>query len=476
VRIKLILPALEEATSPFFRPIKYSLFPPLGLMTLAAYAAPDDEIDVCDGHVGPVPTDDEPDLVAIETYITSAARAYELADLYRSRGVHVALGGLHASSLPDEAAAHADTVFVGPGEDTWPAFLADFRVGRPQRRYVSTRRTLDGAPRPRRDVVDLRRYLVPNALTVSRGCPHSCDFCYKDAFFAGGRSFYTMKVDRALAEIDELKGRHLYFLDDNLLADERFARNLFAGMRGAGRVWQAAGTVEAVLRPGLIEAAAAAGLRSLFVGFETLDADSLTEQGKTHNIGRDYDEAVHRLHAAGVMINASFVFGMDHHGPDVFDRTVAWAVSRGIETSTFHLLTPYPGTRLYARMAAAGRITTRDWNRFDTRHAVISHPRMTATELEAGYDRARRDFYRWGSIARGSLARSTPGEALRHAAYQIGWKKLGPVWDAAIRVKRLADARPWLERVLAAASTGTAPAASAAASSPETAPGGPAVS
>src|SRR5450759_2477969 len=106
MRIKLILPALEEATSPYFRPIKYSLFPPLGLMTLAAYAGPDDEVEVCDEHVGEVRTDDAPDLVAIETYITSAYRAYELADLYRSRGVHVCLGGLHASSLPDEAARH----------------------------------------------------------------------------------------------------------------------------------------------------------------------------------------------------------------------------------------------------------------------------------------------------------------------------------------------------------------------------------
>ena len=149
MRMKLILPALEEATSPFFRPIKYSLFPPLGLMTLAAYASDTDDVAVCDEHVQAVRTDDEPDLVAIETYITSAYRAYELADLYRSRGVHVCLGGLHATSLPDEAAQHADTVFIGPGEDTWPAFLADFRVGRPQARYSSRRRSLEGAPRPR---------------------------------------------------------------------------------------------------------------------------------------------------------------------------------------------------------------------------------------------------------------------------------------------------------------------------------------
>jgi radical SAM superfamily enzyme YgiQ (UPF0313 family) len=140
---------------------------------------------------------------------------------------------------------------------------------------------------------------------------------------------------------------------------------------------------------------------------------------------------------------------MDCHGPDVFDRTVEWAVSRGVETATFHILTPYPGTRLHARMAAQGRILTNDWNLYDTRHAVFAHPRMAGEQLEAGYHRARREFYGWGSILRGSLARETTGERVRHAAYAIGWKKLEPVWDAAIRLRRLAAARPALEGVLA---------------------------
>jgi radical SAM superfamily enzyme YgiQ (UPF0313 family) len=461
VKVKLILPALEEATDPHFRPIKYSLFPPLGLMTLAAYLDPDDEVEICDEHVADTRTDDMPDLVAIQTYITSVHRAYELADLYRSRGSHVVLGGLHPTALPEEAAVHADTIVLGPSERAWPEFLADLRAGTPRARYRSSTRTLDGTPMPRRDLVDLTRYLVPNSLVVSRGCPYSCDFCYKDSFYTGGRSFYTMAVDRALAEIESMRGRHLYFLDDNLLADERFARNLFAGMRGGRRLWQGAGTVESVLRPGLVEAAAESGLRSLFVGFETLDQTALTDQGKSHNVGRDYDEAVKRLHAAGVMVNASFVFGMDHHGLDVFDRTVEWAISRGIETATFHILTPYPGTRLYARMAAQGRIITRDWRRYDTRHAVIRHPLMRTDQIEAGYERARQDFYRWGSILRGAAARETLGESARHAAYQIGWKKLGWVWDTAIRLKRLADARPALERVLASVSASGAPAPAA---------------
>ena len=130
----MILPALTEATSPFWRPIKYSLFPPLGLATLAGYLD-DDEVELQDEHVETLDLSDTPDLVVIQVYITSAYRAYRLADHYRARGAYVVLGGLHVTSLPDEAAAHADTIFTGPGEDTWPRFLADFRRGQPERVY-----------------------------------------------------------------------------------------------------------------------------------------------------------------------------------------------------------------------------------------------------------------------------------------------------------------------------------------------------
>ena len=138
MKVKMILPALTEAKSPFFRPIKYSLFPPLGLATLAAYLDPGDEVTIVDEHVEELDLADEPDLVVIQVYITSAYRAYQLADHYRGRGAYVALGGLHVTALPDEAAVHADTVFLGPGEDIWPQFLADYRAGRPGQRSSST--------------------------------------------------------------------------------------------------------------------------------------------------------------------------------------------------------------------------------------------------------------------------------------------------------------------------------------------------
>ncbi|WP_203835859.1 B12-binding domain-containing radical SAM protein [Winogradskya humida] len=448
MRVTMILPALTEATSPLFRPIKYSLFPPLGLATLAGYLGPDDEVRIVDEHVERADlADDRPDVVVIQVYITSARRSYELADRYRARGVFVALGGLHVTSLPDEAAAHADAIFLGPGEDTWPQFLADYRRGEAASRYESTTRTLQGLPPIRRDLIKRERYLVPNSIVVSRGCPHHCDFCYKDAFFEGGKSYYTQAVDDALAEIDRLPGKHLYFLDDHLFGNRRFAEALFEGMKGMGRVWQAASTVDAVLAPGLVEKAYAAGLRSMFVGFETVNEANLTEQRKRQNVGRDYDAVARRLHDAGVMVNASFVFGMDGDGPDVFGRTVDWAVGAGLETATFHIMTPYPGTALYKRMQADDRIVHHDWDLYDTRH-VVHRPRgMTPEQLEAGYWQAYRDFYRWGNIWRGAAAKPLP-DRMRHLAYAGGWKKFEPLWDALIRSRQVLRALPLLETTL----------------------------
>src|SRR4249920_1212340 len=137
LRVTFVLPALTEATGPFWRPIKYSLFPPLGLATLAAYLRPDDEAVIVDEHVEPLRTDDRPDLVVIQVYITNAYRAYRIADAYRARGCFVALGGLHVTSLPHEAMLHADAIFLGPGEQTFPQFLDELRDGRPQKIYRS---------------------------------------------------------------------------------------------------------------------------------------------------------------------------------------------------------------------------------------------------------------------------------------------------------------------------------------------------
>jgi radical SAM superfamily enzyme YgiQ (UPF0313 family) len=449
LRVKFILPALKEATDPYWRPVKYALFPPLGLATLAAYLSPDDEAEIVDEHVDTLTIDDTPDLVVIQVYITNAYRAYKIADHYRSRGAFVCLGGLHVTSLPEEASAHADSIFLGPGEQTFPLFLAEFRDGVARTVYASTTgRTLERIPPVRRDLIHRSAYLVPNSIVVTRGCPQHCSFCYKDAFFEGGKGFYTQRVDEALAEIERLPGRHLYFLDDHLLGDRRFANSLFDGLKGMNRLFQGAATVDSILRGDLIERAAEAGLRSIFVGFETLAPENLRLSNKRQNLGRDYRAVADRLHSLGIMINGSFVFGMDGDGEDVFRRTVDWAIDHGITTATFHIQTPYPGTRLYAEMIQQNRMTTDDWNLYDTRHVVYRPARLRPETLKEGYDWAYREFYTWSSIARASLHHGTLKHQAKHFFYAAGWKKFEPLWDLMIRGRQLARMTPLLESVL----------------------------
>jgi radical SAM superfamily enzyme YgiQ (UPF0313 family) len=255
-------------------------------------------------------------------------------------------------------------------------------------------------------------------------------------------------VDAALAEIDRLPGRHLYFLDDHLLGDRRFARALFDGMRGMERLFQGAATVDSVLRDDLIERAADAGLRSLFVGFESLTPGNLARSNKRQNLGREYSAVTDRLHRLGIMINGSFVFGMDDDDGDVFRRTVDWAIEHGITTATFHIQTPYPGTRLFAKMVEQDRLVTHNWDLYDTRHVVFRPARMTPETLKAGYDWAYTEFYRWSSIARASLSHGTVKHQAKHFFYAAGWKRFEPLWNLMIRAKQLRCMTPLLESVL----------------------------
>jgi radical SAM superfamily enzyme YgiQ (UPF0313 family) len=180
-----------------------------------------------------------------------------------------------------------------------------------------------------------------------------------------------------------------------------------------------------------------------------MNVTNLRGQHKIQNVDCDYDRAIRRLHDLGVMVNASFVFGMDDDNEDVFTRTVDWALARGIETATFHILTPYPGTRLYARMEQQKRLLHHDWDLYDTRHCVFRPTRLSPEKLEAGYWRAYENFYRWGSILSAAATKESWQGRMRHLAYAAGWKKLEPMWDFIIRAKQVARMLPWLERILA---------------------------
>ncbi|MEA2544624.1 MAG: hypothetical protein QOH35_5990, partial [Acidobacteriaceae bacterium] len=242
----------------------------------------------------------------------------------------------------------------------------------------------------------------------------------------------------------------------HLLGDRRFAEALFTGMKGMKRLFQGAATVDSILRGDLIECAAEAGLRSLFVGFETLTPENLKRSNKRQNLGRDYKAVTDRLHSLGIMINGSFVFGMDDDGEDVFRRTVDWAIEHGVTTATFHIQTPYPGTRLHAHMVREGRMLTRNWDLYDTRHVVYRPAQLQPEALKAGYDWAYREFYRWASITRAARHHGTLKHQAKHFFYASGWKKFEAAWDFLIRAKQLTLATPLLEGVLSRATRAAA--------------------
>jgi radical SAM superfamily enzyme YgiQ (UPF0313 family) len=445
-RLLLILPSLQQLHDYQFRLIKYSRFPPLSLLTLAGLTPADRwEIIVRDEHVESSEVEGDVDLVGIQTYISSSGRAYELADRWRDRGAKVVLGGLHPTSMPMEAAAHADAVCLGPAETVWSRILDDFEHGRLDKFYQGR---CEGsaalAPIPRRDLMNPRAYLIRNTMVSSRGCPHSCDFCYKTSFW--GRNYYEprpmLDIARELASMDD---RLVFFLDDNLLANKQHARKMFRLLREFGIVWQAAASLDVTNDPGYLEEAYEAGCRSLFVGFESLSPENMRGNNKLVNAGTDYAAACRRFHDAGIMINGSFVFGFDCDGPDVFERTVDFAIENKILTATFHVLTPLPGTPAFDRLETEGRILHRNWAYYDTDHAVFRPRRMSPEQLEAGHKQACRDFVTYRSILRRSFG--LPG-VLKRIAYNVAWMKVDPLWTAIIRAGLMPFATRIFERVL----------------------------
>lgn len=364
---------------------------------------------------------------------------------WQRRGAKVVLGGLHPTSMPDEAAEHADAVCLGPAETVWTQILEDFERGRLEKFY---RGQSEGSaalvPMPRRDLMNQRAYLVRHTMVTSRGCPHACDFCYKSSFW--GPKYYEPRpiaaIERELSQIDD---RLVFFLDDNLLANRAHARRLFDALRGSGIVWQAAASLDVARDPRYLDEAYRAGCRSLFVGFESLSHENMRGNNKPVNATTDYAEVCRRFHDAGIMINGSFVFGFDCDGPDVFQRTVEFTIENKILTASFHILTPLPGTRTFARLESEGRLLHRDWSRYDTYHAVFQPRRMTAEQLEAGYFQARREFAAWGSILRRSLG--LPGTAKR-LAYNAAWLKVDPLWVAIIRTGMMPFATRVFQRIL----------------------------
>ena len=374
-------------------------YAPLTLTTLAALI-PDDipaQVGIIDEGVDEIDPDRiEADLVGISAITGTAPRAYALAARLRSRGIPVVLGGVHPTLVPDEAMPHADSIVVGYAEDSWPALLRDFVAGRLASRYdQQPGLSLANRPFPRRDLFDSGMVNVAHTLEATRGCIYQCDFCVVPA--AWGAPLQKPIAD-VVADIRQMRARRVVFLDLNLIADVPYAKELFSALIPLGIQWGGLVTTTIAWDEELLDLAARSGCRGLLIGFESLNQASLVEAKKAFNMRRDYFDVVRRIHDRRIAIMGCFVFGFDHDTLDTFGETVEFVLRSHLDLPRYAIAVPFPGTGLYRRLKAEGRITTENWSLYDGQHVVFEPKNMTATQLLERTHRAWQQTYSYRSM------------------------------------------------------------------------------
>ncbi len=411
---------------------KHVLTPSLALSSLAAVTPPEWSVRIWDENLlqGSAPVDPVPQVVGITVHLTFARRAYELAAHYRALGCAVVLGGPHALSCPDEVAAHCDALAVGNGVPLWPRILRDVERGALERRYEAPFEDFASEPAPERTAIPEWGFLTRASIIATRGCHNRCDFCFLST--GPSRIRYQMRpVAEVAREIARSGEPYAVFLDNNLGANRAYLRSLCAALAPLEIIWSAAVSLDVTQDPDLVREMALAGCTGVFVGFESLSDENLRAAGKRTPRCEDFERGVELFHRFGIQVNGSFVLGFDGDGPGAFAKTAEWIDRVKLESATFHILTPYPGTPLFARLEAQGRILHRDWSQYDTAHAVHRPAKMTPEELERGY----RWLYRRAFSLRSIWARRprSLGAALAYLAMAILYKRSNGLWKLLIQ-------------------------------------------
>jgi radical SAM superfamily enzyme YgiQ (UPF0313 family) len=347
----------------------------------------------------------DPDVVAITFHTPSAPHAYAVAARFRARGTCVAMGGPHVTLLPEEAVQFADVIFVGEAEGHWESFLKDFETASYSRVYRQTGMpSIENTPIARKDLFHRRDY-TNGVLFATRGCPGRCDFCTIAVMY--GNRFRKRSVAEVAAEYSSFRGKVIIFWDDNIAGDTEYAKTLFRAIAPCRKWWSSQASIHAGRDDEFLEAAARSGCKQLFLGLESISQQSLAEVNKGFNRVDDYLQIVKRIHVHGIAVQVGIVFGFDYDTPEIFKDTIDVLEAAGVQNATFNILTPFPGTPLFRKMEADGRILTRDWRKYNSRADVVFRPkRMSVEELLAGLRYANERFYSAASIAR-RLSRST---------------------------------------------------------------------
>jgi len=378
---------------------------PLSFAILASLTPADVQLELMDERVEPIRFDAPADLVAMTVETYTARNAYQIAARFRRRGIPVVMGGYHPTLLSEEALQHADAVVVGDAEGIWPEVVEDARAGELRRVYQAAETPSLAGPMPRRDIFRGKRYAPLNLVQFGRGCRFACDFCSIHAFY--GTNLRWRPVEEVVAEIKTLGRRHLLFVDDNLLADQGRAEALFRSLIPLRVRWSCQASIDVCREPRLLKLMADSGCQTMVIGFESLDQRNLRQMNKWWAVqDGDYAASIRKIREHGIMVYGTFVFGYDYDTVDAFDACVDFALRSRFFLANFNPLTPTPGTALYRRLEAEGRLLHDRWwlaPEFRYGQALFRPLGMSPGQLAEGCYRARRAFNTFRSIFRRAL-------------------------------------------------------------------------
>jgi radical SAM superfamily enzyme YgiQ (UPF0313 family) len=404
-RILLIAPtALDRRGAPIKE--RRLHLPALTLPALAAVTPPDAHVRLVYETVESVPYDQHWDLVGLTGMGSGIVRAWQISDRFRNRGVTTVIGGI-AASIADASYSlkHADAVVQGEAEEVWPEVVRDAQAGRLQRVYRAPRRTpIDAIPVPRYELMNRYRMGLWRPVQATRGCPFTCSFCSVTAF--NGGSYRTRPVDQVIRDVRAAKRHgtsHIAFVDDNIGVDFDYCAELWGALIPERVTWMSQCSLHLAERPELLRLAHRSGCRLVSIGIESTNPDSLAAIHKEWNRPDRYAEAIGAFRAHGIEVSTEMIVGLDSDDMSVFDRTAEFILNTRISIPRVHIITPVPGTPLFADLEAQGRILTRDFSRYTGGNAVFRPKRLDPEMLQTHYWQLYERLFSWRSILRRAL-------------------------------------------------------------------------
>jgi len=373
--------------------LKSKMAPSLGLLVIAQILRKEHTVIIEDENISPIDYSRKADLVGITVTVNTVDRAAEIARKYKISGAVTIGGGIHISSYPDGCENYFDAICIGPSETVWKEIISDFHMGTLKKRYQCDK-SMCGKDivSPAYDLIDRSKYLYSNVIFTSYGCPFRCNFCYNscDAY---NNLYINKPVENVISEIKSIGRKHIMFIDDNFIGNPEWTRAFMKALKPLHIKWNAAVSCNIVNMPDLLDEMKDCGCQGLFIGFESLKREVISNTNKLQNNTDMYERLIKEIHHRSMMVNASFVFGLDGEDISVFKNTLEWVIKNKIETVTSHILTPYPGTSLYEDLLNTGRITSFDYSQYDTAHVVFSPDLMTPKELYDGYIGIYKELY-----------------------------------------------------------------------------------